>query len=100
MMNEVVTMNCLAKGLTLKERNKIYYEVRLGVIEKLKEGMSYKEISELFDVNSSYVSRIKKDYETNGIAALQIYEHGKPWGKEGSGYKNEKLASRGLMGLV
>ena len=84
-------MNTITKGMKKQDRYKVLYQIRLKIVELLKEGRSNKEIAALLDVSESYVSRIKCDYEHNGLEALQIYEHGKPWGKEGHKVQPEEI---------
>ena len=99
-MNEINMKTALRKGMTKEERNQVFYQVRLTILEKLKEGLPQKEIAAMVGVSQCSVSKIKTDYETYGIEALQIYEKGKPWGREGCCHVDEKLPSRSLMGLV
>ncbi len=84
-------MSDIIKGMKKRERYRILYEKRLRTIQLLEMGMSLKEIASLLDVSQGYVSKIKCDYEYNGLAALEMYEHGKPWGDEGRKVTAEEL---------
>ncbi len=84
-------MNTITKGMKKKDRCEALYQARLQVVRLLKEGMRNKEIAALLKVSKSYVSKIKCDYEHNGLAALQIYEPGKPWGEEGRKIQPEEI---------
>ena len=84
-------MNTITKGMKKQDRFETLYQARLQVVKLLKEGRSNKEIAALLDVSKSHVSKIKCDYEHNGLAALRIYEHGKPWGEEGRKIQPEEI---------
>ncbi len=84
-------MKRITKGMTKQERNVVLYQTRLDVVALLQEGKINKEIAAILEVSDSYVSKIKCDYEHNGIEALQIYEHGKPWGDEGRQIQPEEI---------
>lgn len=58
------------------------YERRLEIIQLLKSGKTGKETAKILQVSQSLVSSVKKAFEENGYAALEIYERGIPWGNE------------------
>ncbi len=73
--------------MTQKQDNKIeirkqQYYTRLAIIEKSQNGVSGQKIAKMLGISEGYVSRIKKDFEQNGYAALEQYKRGIPWGNE------------------
>lgn len=84
-------MSGITKGMKKCDRYRILYEKHLRTIQLLETGKSIREIAEMLEVSLSYVSKIKCDYEYNGLAALEIYERGKPWGDEGRKVTAEEL---------
>ncbi len=81
-------MSVITKGMKKCDRYRILYENRLRTIQLLETGKSIGEIAEMLEVSLSY---IKCDYEYNGLAALEMYERGKPWGDEGRKVTAEEL---------
>lgn len=84
-------MITIYKGMKKQDRYNALYQLRLRVIELLNDGLCNKEIAAILDVSQSYVSKIKCNYMYNGLEALQIYEHDKPWGNEGRKINPEEI---------
>lgn len=65
-----------------EEKRRQQYRTRLAIIEHIQCGISGQEIARLMGISRGYVSRIKKDFEENGYAALEQYNRGSKWGSE------------------
>ncbi len=71
-----------SKTRFIKTNREEQYQTRLAIIHLLKNGLSGKDTARQLGVSDGYVSRIKKDFQQNGYAALELYERGQPWGNE------------------
>lgn len=67
---------------TRKTTQEEYYQTRLAIIALLQQGLSGKDTARSLGVSTGYVSRIKRDFQQNGFAALRLYQRGIPWGNE------------------